>query len=225
MKLAVVGTFFGRHSNTFPILRRLLECTRIPDECWLMCETEMDAAVVYEAYHELYELEVVDAMPEWLHVQVLPSPSVDGVYAVIPYSNKINWALDKTEADAVVYLDNNSMPSAEKYDVMLSALEARPEWGAVYCTQKRTGFQPTVAVADALVVDGYCAVNYTQVMHRVTADRWTLDMANADPDLADALFWRSLHSSLGPFWPVGGARVHDTHHMPSPAAHGLKEAA
>jgi hypothetical protein len=43
----------------------------------------------------------------------------------------------------------------------------------------------------------------------------------ANPDLADALFWRQLHRVLGPFYPVGGHTVLDEHHIPSPVAVGL----
>lgn len=226
MRVAVIGTFFGRHENSFPILHRLVTSTRQPNECWLMCETDRDAAVLDEAYRELYDLELLDAWPKWLRLEICPTPrDADGRYAVIPYSNKINTALDRTGCDAIVYLDNNSMPAPDKYEIMAAGLEQRPWCGAVYCTQKRTGFSPTVALADGVVHDGYCAVNYTQVMHRLTADRWTLDMRHADPDLADALFWRSLHATLGPFYPVGGDRVLDEHHIPSPTAAGLKEAA
>lgn len=221
MTLAVIATMFGRHENSLPILRRLTEATRLPDECWLLCETEEDAEAIWAAYRTLYELEVLDEWPSWARVEVIPTPRKEGGYAVIPYSNKINWALNRTKADLIVYLDNGSMPSPEKFEVMAAALEAHPEWGAVYCTQQRTGFQPTLAPADVVVDDAYCGLNYTQVMHRLTADRWPLDMRHADPDLADGLFWRELHATLGAFHPAGGPRVHDTHHIPSPKAAGL----
>lgn len=223
MKLAVIGTFYGRHENALPLMHRLfVDGTRKPDEAWLMCESQEDSAALIGALEELYELEVLDGWPEGAQVEVLPTPRDDvGNYAVIPYSNKINWALDHSEADAIVYLDNGSMPAPEKYELMLAALEEHPDWGAVYCAQSRTGWNTQVAPALEIVHDGFCVVNYTQVMHRPTADRWSLDMALADPDLADAWFWRALHQSLGPFHPVAGRRVLDEHHMPSIAAQGL----
>lgn len=223
MPLAVIGTFYGRHENTFPLMHRLfVDATRRPDETWLMCETAEDRDTVFRAFQELYDLEVLDGIPENCNVVHYPTPvNEHGKYRVIPYSNKINAALDATQADLIVYLDNGSMPGPDKYRVMAEALERNPGWGAVYCTQERSGFSPTVAYADSTVHDGYCAVNYTQVMHRKTGHRWTLDMRHANPDLADALFWRDLHTQLGPFHPVGGTTVHDFHHIPDPKAVGV----
>jgi hypothetical protein len=220
MKLAVIGTFYRRHENTFPLLHRvLIDSVRKPDEFWLMCEDEEDAQAVERALKELYELEVLDErQPANLQVITLETPRTGGAYDVIPYSHKINFALDASVADMFVYLDNDSRPSAEKYKVMAQELERKPEVGAVYCTQKRTGFAPMTCEAYGLVHDAFCVLNYTQVMHRRTEARWTLEMQFADPDLADALFWRSLHMEVGPFHPVGGPMIHDWHHIPSPAA-------
>jgi hypothetical protein len=39
--------------------------------------------------------------------------------------------------------------------------------------------------------------------------------------MADGLFWRALHESLGVFYPAGGKAPLDFHHMPSPKAQGL----
>lgn len=217
MTFAAIVPLYQRHENTFPLLHRLLvDSTRKPDEVWLMCEGEDDVAAVRRAEDELVELGVLEPSEIVAHVVYCPT-----LERVIPYSNKINVALDKTDADAIVYVDNGSMPSPYKFEIMAGALEANPEWGAVYVTQERTGFQPTVFEAVDVVFDAYCVLNFTQVMHRKTADRWTLDLAWADPDVADAMFWRDLHRSLGPFHPVGGTEVHDWHHMPSQAANGL----
>lgn len=223
MRLAVVGTFHGRYENTFPLLHRLLiDGTRKPDELWLMCEDEADVTAVQKALFDLRELDLLHGRPECLRVIQLPTPrSPNGRYQVIPYSYKINYALEHSEADLFVYLDNGSMPGPDKYRVMAEALEEHPDWGGVYVTQQRTGFQPMIAPADVVCEDGFCALNYTQVMHRRTPERWTLDMVHANPDMADGLFWRQLHPLLGPFWPVGGETVHDTHHMESATAVGI----
>jgi hypothetical protein len=219
VKLAVIGTFYGRHENTFPLLHRLLvDGTRKPDEAWLMCEGHDDVAAIELALDDLYEMELIDGPIPGVRIISLQTPKVGGRYAVIPYSRKINWALDASQADAFVYLDNNSMPGPDKYAVMAQALEQHPEYGAVYCTQKRTGFNETVFYAEEPVYDAFCVLNYTQVMHRRTDQRWTMDMRWADPDLADGLFWRQLHDKLGPFFPAGGKTIQDWHHIPSPAA-------
>lgn len=218
LSLAVIGTFYGRHENSLPLMHRLfVDSTRKPDEAWLMCETMEDVDTIGYALSELYEMELLDTRPG--NLRLCETPRLDnGSYAVLPYANKINVALDESEADLVVYLDNNSMPSPYKFEAMAKVLEAHPDWGAVYCTQKRTGFNETIFYADNPVEDGYCALNYTQVMHRRTNDRWPTDMDLADPDLADGVFWRTLHASLGPFFPAGGSEVHDEHHIPSPKA-------
>ncbi len=183
-----------------------------------MCETEEDCDALVDAYDALYELEVVDSWPKWAEVVHLPTPKMNGEYIRIPYSHKINSILMDTQCDLICYLDNGSMPAPEKYKVMAEALEQNPSWGAVYCTQHRTGFNEVTSFAHQPVSDAYCALNYTQVMHRRTLDLWTEDMDFANPDLADAMFWRDLHESLGDFWPVGGDRVLDDHHIPNPSA-------
>jgi hypothetical protein len=111
------------------------------------------------------------------------------------------------------------MPGPYKYQRMLEALEQNPDWGAVYCGQQRTGMHDDIYPAVDVVHDAYCALNYTQVMHRKTPDRWPTDMQLADPDLADATFWRRLHVSLGSFHPVEG--LHDWHQIDGPAAQGI----
>lgn len=220
--LAVIATLYGRHENTLPLLHRLwVDSTRKPDETFLMCENVDDVTAVMNASDLLRnEFEIMDEPPGKVYIYELPTPHEGGRYSVIPYSNKINYALDRAESDLIVYLDNGSMPSDDKFEIMARGLEEHPEWGAVYCTQKRTGMHEMIAPADVPCEDGYCALNYTQVMHRKTEDRWTLDMNHANPDLADGIFWRSLHQTLGVFFPVGGERILDTHHIPNPAAVG-----
>lgn len=221
IRLAVIGTFFRREENSFPLLHRLLvDSTYKPDEIWLMCETEDDERALRRGLYELYDLELIDSVhPENVRLIHHPTPMVGGSYLEIPYSRKINYALDRTEAEAIVYLDNNSIPAPEKYEVMLDGMKVR---GAVYCTQERTGFNEETSYAVEVVPDAFCRLNYTQVMHRPTLDRWDLDMQYANPDLADARFWRKLHVSLGSFYPVGGTTVLDWHYMASPVAAGLE---
>lgn len=210
--LAVIGTFYQRHENTPRIAAAIRAQTRQPDELWLMCEGEDDAAAI----------EAEDWGSALVNVLVEPTPRAEnGRYAVIPYSNKINMALGLTGADYIVYLDNGSLPHPEKYEHMAALLDADPTVGATYCGQHRTGYAEVNAYADGVVADAYCRLNYTQVMHRWTDDRWTLDMAHADPDLADAIFWRSLHASLGAFHPVAPGLLLDEHHIPSEKAAGI----
>lgn len=207
--LAVIGTFYRRWERTPLLLERVMvESTRPPDEFWIMCEDQADAGVVSEEA----------TADERVRVHTLPTPCVGANYAVVPYSNKINWALDRSTADYIVYLDNGSLPHIDKYRLMVGALDEHPDWGAVYCGQRRTGYANHDAYTHGPVADAYCVLNYTQVMHRRTADRWTLDMRFAKPDLADAMFWRALHVNLGPFYPVGEGELLDEHHMTSVSA-------
>lgn len=207
--LAVIGTFYKRHENTPLIAAAIRAQARKPDELWLIGEGDDDAAVMREQ--------------DWgcePRILVLPTPRNGDRYAVIPYSYKINHALDRTAAEYVVYLDNGSLPAPGKYAAMVAVLDREPTVGAVYCGQHRTGVVDVVSEANRIVEDAYCVLNYTQVMHRLTADRWTLDMRHADPDLADALFWRSLHETLGSFHPVEGG-VLDEHHIAAYKAAGI----
>lgn len=215
MNLALIGTFHKRYENTLPLLIRVLkESTHVPEEVWLLCEDEEDMGFVTDAVDDLKPETAVRAVQ-------LPTPRVDGRYRVIPYSHKINWALGQTKANAVTYLDNNSMPSIDKYKAIVDGLEQNPDWGCVYVTQERTGFAPLICTADEVVECGAYRLNYTQLAHRRTADRWPLDMRYADPDIADAMFMVLLAKSLGPVFPVGGLEVQDFHHIPSPAAAGI----
>jgi len=132
----------------------------------------------------------------------VPTPRTpDGRYAVIPYSLKTNVALDATRADYIAYLTNDSMPLPGKYALMAKALDENPDWGAVYCTQEYSGPNGSgMRSAINVMQDAYCQVDHTQVMHRLTEDRWDLDVGKMK--LGDAHFWRKLHARLGAFYPV-----------------------
>lgn len=217
LTVGVIGTFYGRHDRTQLLVDRLYrESSRKPDEAWLMAEGLDDHAELTKAAKSL------GRYTRGLRVVHYPTPRSDnGSYGVIPYSNKINMALDHLSTDLVVYLDNGSMPHPDKLAVMAKALEDNPEWGAVYCGQLRTGFAEMLSATAGPVEDAYCNLNYTQVMHRRTDDRWPTDMVHADPDLADALFWRKLHASLGDFHPAHKHGWLDEHHIPDSKAVGL----
>lgn len=215
MKLAVIGTFYKKYAESQRAIRAVLNSERRPDEFWIICETIADLQNAEEALGE-------DATQPGIFLTLLSTPkNEEGTYAVIPYSNKINFALDASDADAFVYLDNGSIPHPQKYGKMLEALLA-DSVSVVYCSQERTGFAPMTSIASAVVPDAFSILNFTQVMHRRTSKRWPLDMSYAVPhDLADAYFWRELHSVFGPFFPVCGEMVLDWHHIPSSAANGL----
>jgi hypothetical protein len=204
MRLALIGTFYKRFEQSRACVERVLASSRVPDEIYLICESQEDAD------------NLKDIKNPNIILKVLETPR-DTDYLVIPYSNKINWGLDATDADAICYLDNGSMPHIDKYKIMLEALKNNPDWGAVYCTQRRTGHSDMISYANAPLADPYCVVNYTQGMHRKTPVRWTTDMAWARPDLADAIFWRDLQTT---FYPVG-SEILDEHHMESSQANGL----
>lgn len=221
LRLAVIGTFHGRLENTLPLLRRVLvESTRRPDEFWIMCEDGDDFNTGWSALMDIYD--EADDLSDGLHIKTLPTPRTErGAYSVIPYSHKINWALDRTQADVICYLDNNSMPHPDKYAAMTYGLACNQDWGAVYVTQKRTGYQDVVHGGTWVIENGSGQVNYTQFAHRPTADRWTENMTYANPDLADAMFLADLSKSLGPLYPVGGLDPLDEHRMDSAAAAGI----
>lgn len=214
--LCLIAPWHGRVDQTEALVRRVLrESSRRPDEFRVVVEDEADLDAAWDTGAEW-----LDDNGLWL--DLLPTPILGNEkYAVIPYSHKINFALDRTDADYIAYLDNGSMPHPDKYRIMVEALDEHPEWGAVYCTQKRTGYNPTLKVADHIEDDAFCKVNFTAVVHRRTADRWSTDMRDADPDLADAIFWRDLHKSLGPFYPVAPDLILDEHHIESEKAAGI----
>lgn len=180
-RLAVIATLYGkRAAANLPRIREALAAqTRPPDEMWWMVED-------------------VPRMPRFRNVWNVPTPrNSDGQYDVIPYSLKANIALDRTSADYITYLTDDSWPAPEKYERMARALDENPEWGAVYCSQDYGG---SIRTADLLMADAHCRVDHTQVMHRLTADRWPTEIAGIT--VGDADFWRRLHASLGPFYPI-----------------------
>lgn len=216
--LAVIGAFAGRRGNTLPLLRRVMvESTRPPDEFWVVCEERADARAAWQAVYDLFK-----ETPDPVRVVELPTPRTGNRYDIIPYSNKINFALDNSDADMFVYLDNGSMPHPEKYELMSRELERNPDMDMVYCAQRRTGYRVESHDPGIPLDSGFCVLNFTQVMHRPVQARWTLDMQYADPDLADALFWQAIRAEFGTqFFPVSHGKVLDEHDMPSPAAQGL----
>lgn len=208
LRFALIGTFFERYRQSQLCLEQVFKSSWLPDEFWVMCETPEDATNARKITKRR------------ANIVVLPTPRDEaGNYEIIPYSHKINFALDYAQADVFAYLDNGSIPHPDKYKLMIQALEAHPKWQAVYCSQHRTGFQDLVHKATEPIADPYAKVNYTQVMHRKTDVRWTTDMQWATPnDLADAIFWRDLNCT---FYPVKSAHVLDIHEMQSERAAGL----
>lgn len=185
-RLAVIAPLYGqRAADNLPRIKAALAAqTRQPDELWLMCE-DMSTGIVQDRLdHAAFDI---------------PTPrEPDGRYAVIPYSHKQNIALDRTSADYITYLTDDSWPAPTKYERMAQALDENPEWGAVYCSQEFS--EGLVRVASDVMHDAHCRVDHTQVMHRRTADRWPLEMG--DLMVGDAVFWRRLHASIGPFYPI-----------------------
>lgn len=219
MRLAVVAPFHGRHNKTRALLKRVLvESTRVPDELWIIAGDQKDYDVV--------EKTVGDLWPPGLVLELYPTPRDEkGRYVEIPYSRCINHVLGKSGADVFCYLDNGSMPHPEKYRVMMEQLEHEPIGAGVYVTQHRTGYLDEIHYADKVIANGYGQVNYTQVAHFRSPDRWPLEMSLANPDLADAVFWSRLNERMGAFYPAtldgDPSVVLDDHHMPSPAAAGI----
>lgn len=219
MRFAVIAPWHGRHEATLPLIRRVMvESTRLPDEFWIVVEDADDLDVAIDA---LDTLGLRGSNSTGIELVMLPTPRTEkGGYAVIPYSHKINLALNRTSARCVCYLDNHSVPAETKYETMALGLQYHP---IVYVSQRRSGYVNEDHLAIDVIPDGHSRVNFTQVAHEITGDRWTEDMHWANPDLADALFWRSLAISLGPMYPVGGTTILDWHQMNSAAAEGIND--
>lgn len=186
MSLAVIATFHRRWDKWPALLERVMvESTRPPDELYVVVEDGEDYAHL-------------DCPDSRVIVHILPTPTRDdGKWTEIPYSRKINWALDRTDCDLIAYLTDDSLPHPDKYEVMASVLESHIEYGAVFCQQDydlgiRGGSEP--------IEDAYCVLDHTQVMHRLTEDRWPTEIR--DIRTGDAIFWRRLHERVGPFYPV-----------------------
>lgn len=197
--LAVILTAYGaRGAAALPELAAALAAqTQVPDELWVLTEDIPTHVVARQAWL---------ARSVWL--QDLPTPrGLDGRYAVIPYSAKINHALDRTAADYVAYLTDDSRPAPDKYRSMARVLDSGV--GVVYCGQQRNG---AAYPADTLVGDAYCVLDHTQVMHRRSDDRWPVELDHMR--LGDAVFWRRLHARFGPFHPVPGDLLDVTDQTP-----------
>lgn len=219
--IAVICPVHRRFENTFPLLHRLLVATTVkPAHVFWLCEDSDDTLVALEAVEELSRVGH-DLSP--LRVWTVPTPhDTNGKLTVVPFSHKINVALDVLEMEkfegGVVYCDNSSFPSVDKLEVIAHGLVDHPQ---VYITQRRTGYAGDhVHPADTVLESGYCATNFTQVGHRFPVKaRWSLKLEDAYPtDLCDAWFFRHLSEEFeDKLYPVGGLVVHDEHHMESPA--------
>lgn len=190
--VAAIATFYGRPELVERVAAAIRAQTRPPDELWLMYEGGVGETLAVTDF---------GVTPFLLEI---PTPrTTTGRYAVIPYSLKINRALDASGCDYIVYVTDDSIADPRKFEVMARALDEHPDYGAVYCSQEHEG---GTRAADRPIDDAYCIVDHTQVMHRRTLDRWSLDVRHIR--LGDATFWRALHGSLGPFQPI--AEILDT---------------
>ena len=207
--LAVIVLLYGQRAedNEDRIAEALLAQTRWPDELWLLAETT-------KAHFIIPRLICAERGYDGgglIRVHEVHTPrDANGDYAVIPYSLKSNYVLDRTKADYITYLTDDSWPAPEKYERMVAALDENPDWGAVFCSQDKGD---GVRSASDIERDAFCRVDHTQVMHRRTADRWPEEIA--DIMLGDAIFWRKLHASLGPFYPVPGEPLDFVRQTPS----------
>lgn len=184
--IALIGTFYNR--DPARSAEGIRAQTRKPDELWLLGET----------WDDVERITAQDWGRKQGWVVSLPTPrDGGGRYSVIPYSRKINYALERSRADYITYLTDDSWPAPEKLERMAAVLDENPEMGVVYCGQRRNGSE---YLANRIVEDAYCVIDHTQVMHRRTDDRWPEDIEKML--LGDAHFWRALHARLGPFYPV-----------------------
>ena len=190
MTVAAIVTLYNRPHNVRRVAEAWMAQTQTPDELWLLTE----GRIITEVYKQEW--------PDWRHIRELPTPRrTDGTYAVVPYAQKINYALDRTACDFIVYGTDDSFPAPEKVGRMSHALDANPDWGVVYCGQSWRSPDGTEGHRGDIgrIDNAFSVIDHTQVMHRLTADRWDLD---GEIRLGDALFWRRLHASLGAFYPV-----------------------
>jgi hypothetical protein len=189
--LVVIGTFYNRPSRIPMLARALREQTRQPDICVLIGETAADAAALAK-----------ESWPGETLIAILPTPIENDRYLVLPYSRKINAALDLVSgcADLVTYVTDDSLPAREKYERMEREIYESGA-GVVYCTQDRGG--GNLMWASEIIRDAWCVVDHTQVMHRFSPRvRWPVLPEEADIRLGDAWFWRRLHAEFGSFYPV-----------------------
>lgn len=201
-RLLAIVTTAGRTYRHAELSRALRSQTRRADLVVVECESASDLRSA--------------AARSWggriTVVKHRPTPVQNGQYMVIPYAHKINDALDLVAANAdasvtwyVVYVTDDSLPHPEKFERMLHACETLPA-AVVWCRQRRVD-GTVMPQIEGPINDAYCILDHTQVMHRLTQDRWDLD---GDVRLGDARFWRKLHASLGAFYPVPYAEPLDT---------------
>lgn len=192
-RVAMLATFYRRPELVAPVAAAVRAQTRSPDELWLLCETEADEA--------LLAAEQWPIAPRLIRLDCPRDAS--GRPIANPLAVELNYALDRTSADYILYVPDDSLPNPRKIEHMAAALDAHPEWGAVYCGIVQTlpaGSEPRICRADTIVEDAYLVLDMVQVMHRRTDDRWPRDMSLIR--ICDAHFWRRLHTRLGAFYPV-----------------------
>jgi hypothetical protein len=198
--LAVVATFFRRPLLVPRIAEALRTQTRPADEVWLMYEDPDDCLPLAMAWDEGH------ALAGGL-LRYLPDEGT------LPVSVGINMALDRSDADYVTYLTDDSLPLPEKFEQMAGALDANPDWFAVYCSQDyghasghedwlAGGQRSGIRTADNPEPRPFCRVDHTQVMHRRTDVRWPLSPGAIR--YSDGVFFRDLADKHGPFMPVPG---------------------
>ena len=190
MTVAAIVTLYNRPHNVPRVAAAWDAQTKRPDELWVLAEGKI--------MQEIYRSEWYD----WRHMRDLPTArNPDGTYAVVPYAQKINYALDRTACDYIIYGTDDSFPAPDKVERMSAALDANPDWGVVYCGQSWRSPDGNEGHRGDMgpVANAHSVIDHTQVMHRLTADRWALD---SDIRLGDAAFWMKLHASLGAFHPV-----------------------
>jgi hypothetical protein len=195
--LAVIFTVYNRPWALAPIVRALEGQSRQADEIVVACERFADFTAAHEAMRGM-----VNTL--WI---VAPEAGQN------PLGVVINYALDRTDADYIAYLTDDSLPHPDKYRLMAEALDENPDWGAVYCTQDYgTAESPEAWLAAAGRYDGsrrtaseptsdpFTRVDHTQVMHRRCEARWPLSYD--DRKLSDAHFFKALVEEVGPIYPV-----------------------
>lgn len=187
-RLAVIGTFY-RRPHLYPGIAAAIRAqTRQPDELWCMYEDPSDLV-------ELAKQRWGDATVYFVPV-VVPRDE-HGRMAVVAPSLCINVALDRTDADFITYLTDDSLPLPDKYAAMVAVLEGGA--GAVYCSQDFSD-GGDIRWAREEQPDPYCRVDHTQVAHRRSPDRWPTDLKTVRA--SDGVFFRDLVARFGPLAPI-----------------------
>jgi hypothetical protein len=210
VSLAVVGTFYRRPWAVQTIVDALAQQSLLPDEIWFVGDSPEDIA-----YGDGHGLPIENVVLE-------RSP------ALIPYSQSINFVLDRTDADYIAYLTDDSVPRPAKYERMVERLDAGAK--AVYVSQAHCKVaDPATWLLAARQQPGFirraerpepapfCTVDHTQVAHVRTDLRWPLD--RQDIKLGDGVFFRALVAEVGPLEPID--EVLDwTGQLPTGVSHG-----